>query len=142
VSSDMRTNRPLLGLVPQNVSGALLLVSTIAVLSGALMHISGGEAFAGAETQTMEAGQTFRDCSECPEMVVIPAGSFAMSSSAAETAHELASMQSDETEFNRRSLEWEHPQHSVSVARVIGVKVNLAAVCLRALYGGGGAATA
>ena len=30
-------------------------------------------------------GATFRDCAECPEMVVIPAGSFMMGSPANET---------------------------------------------------------
>jgi formylglycine-generating enzyme required for sulfatase activity len=92
-------------------------IAVVAALIGGLMLISGGEAVAGADTKTLQAGQTFRDCSDCPEMVVIPAGSFVMGSPAEETARELASMQSDESEFNKRSLEWEHPQHSVSIAR-------------------------
>jgi formylglycine-generating enzyme required for sulfatase activity len=94
----------------------LRLISATAALIGGLILFY-GRAVAGAEAQSLEPGHTFRDCSECPEMVVIPAGSFVMGSSAAETARELVSMQSDESEFNRRSLEWEHPQHSVSIAQ-------------------------
>jgi|ERR1700735_4027834 formylglycine-generating enzyme required for sulfatase activity len=40
---------------------------------------------AGAGEQPLEPGQlSFKDCAECPEMVVIPAGSFAMGSPHAE----------------------------------------------------------
>jgi len=37
---------------------------------------------AAAQTATMrdEPGQSFRDCADCPEMVVVPAGSFMMGS--------------------------------------------------------------
>jgi len=35
-------------------------------------------------TQVPPPGQTFRDCAECPEMVVIPSGSFTMGSPASE----------------------------------------------------------
>lgn len=45
-------------------------------------------------------GETFRDCVECPEMVVIPAGTFVMGSPASETG--------------RRALEG--PRRSVSIA--------------------------
>ena len=36
------------------------------------------------ETRRLKAGETFRDCTECPQMVVIPAGSFTMGSPASE----------------------------------------------------------
>ena len=37
-----------------------------------------------AADSTREAGATFRDCEGCPEMIVIPAGSFVMGTPAAE----------------------------------------------------------
>ena len=49
-----------------------------------------------AEQEAMRPGRVFRDCDECPEMVVIPAGSFTMGSPAS----------SDEV-----------PQHLVTIAR-------------------------
>ena len=48
-----------------------------------------------------KAGDTFKDCPECPEMVVIPAGSFTMGSPANEKEH----------------FEQEGPQHSVRIPR-------------------------
>lgn len=39
-----------------------------------------------AADSTREAGATFRDCEGCPEMIVIPAGSFVMGTPAAERA--------------------------------------------------------
>ena len=47
------------------------------------------------------AGGSFADCEECPEMIVVPAGSFTMGS--------------PETEPGRNS--WEGPQHVVTFAR-------------------------
>src|SRR5688572_6873731 len=39
-----------------------------------------------AAESAREAGATFRDCDGCPEMIVIPAGSFVMGTAAAERA--------------------------------------------------------
>jgi hypothetical protein len=44
----------------------------IAVLVIAL----GGAAVAGPESPATQASQTFRDCSDCPETVAVPAGTF------------------------------------------------------------------
>ncbi|MEF8750974.1 MAG: SUMF1/EgtB/PvdO family nonheme iron enzyme [Candidatus Accumulibacter necessarius] len=54
---------------------------------------------------TKTAGQVFRDCDECPEMVVIPAGSLLMGSPAAEKG--------------RR--DWEGPQHKVTLPQAFAV---------------------
>ncbi len=51
--------------------------------------------------QRLKPGETFRDCAECPEMVVIPAGSFTMGSPA-----------SEEERFAT-----EGPRHIVTIAR-------------------------
>ena len=38
---------------------------------------------------TMEPGAVFKDCETCPEMVVIPAGSFKMGGSDEKPVHEV-----------------------------------------------------
>jgi formylglycine-generating enzyme required for sulfatase activity/uncharacterized caspase-like protein len=58
---------------------------------------------------TLQAGQMFKDCDACPQMVVIPAGSFTMGSSPAEQA--LAKS----TGVPDNILNRENPQHAVSV---------------------------
>ena len=60
--------------------------------------------------QAPQAGSTFKDCADCPEMVVIPAGSFTMGSSAAEQA--LANEAGAAKDLTDR----ENPQHTVRVA--------------------------
>jgi formylglycine-generating enzyme required for sulfatase activity len=59
--------------------------------------------YAGQESQP--AGHVFRDCDQCPEMVVVPAGSFMMGS--------------HETEAGRSSAEG--PQHRVTLAQPFAV---------------------
>src|ERR1700724_666518 len=49
--------------------------------------------------------RTFRDCSDCPEMVVVPAGSFMMGSAAKEPGHS----------------ENEQPQHKVTIADPLAI---------------------
>ncbi len=73
---------------------------------------------AGADQSPPQVGQVFRDCSDCPEMVVIPPGSFLMGSSDEETARDLEAISpSDEREFAQRYLRYEHPQHEVRFER-------------------------
>jgi formylglycine-generating enzyme required for sulfatase activity len=55
------------------------------------------------------AGRVFRDCAECPEMVVIPAGKFTMGSSAAEKSWAVSHGATPE------SVSDEAPQHTVSL---------------------------
>ncbi len=63
------------------------------------------------EAKGPQVGQVFKDCAECPAMVVLPAGSFMMGSSAAE--QELANAGGAPKGLTSR----ESPQHSVSIAR-------------------------
>ena len=61
---------------------------------------------ARAGEQPLEPGQSsFKDCADCPEMVVIPAGSFAMGSPQAEPGRQLT----------------EAPQHDVTIAMPFAV---------------------
>jgi formylglycine-generating enzyme required for sulfatase activity len=55
------------------------------------------------------AGEVFRDCAECPEMVKIPAGSFSMGSSAAEKSWAVSQGATP------GSVSDEAPQHNVSL---------------------------
>jgi formylglycine-generating enzyme required for sulfatase activity len=50
----------------------------------------GIEARVGSEKRCLKPGDTFRDCPECPEMVVVPAGRFTMGSPASEPEREPA----------------------------------------------------
>lgn len=56
-----------------------------------------------------KAGQSFRDCPECPEMVVIPSGSFMMGSPKTE-------VDKDDKHSDRES-----PQHKVTIAKAFAV---------------------
>jgi formylglycine-generating enzyme required for sulfatase activity/pimeloyl-ACP methyl ester carboxylesterase len=66
-------------------------------------------ASATAPSTTRPAGSVFRDCAECPEMVVIPAGKFTMGSSDAAKAFAMTLGASP------RAIADESPEHSVSV---------------------------
>jgi len=58
---------------------------------------------------TPTAGQTIKDCAECPELLVIPAGNFTMGSSAQEQA------QANTAGLEKKFTDRESPQHSVSL---------------------------
>ena len=66
-------------------------------------------------------GQIFRDCSDCPEMVVIPAGSFLMGASDEETARDIEAIKLNDdarhtqVTFAEKDFKSEHPQHRVSI---------------------------
>ena len=77
---------------------------SLTLLVAALVAALDVAASAGAEGQGLQAGKIFRDCSDCPEMVVVPEGSFLMGSSAADTKRVLETLPSDENEGNRHSL--------------------------------------
>ncbi len=59
-----------------------------------------------------EPGQVLRDCADCPEMVVVPSGSFIMGSTASETAREGTP---------ERDAANEKPQHRVTIAKTFVV---------------------
>src|ERR1700722_11512828 len=64
-----------------------------------LLIAFGSAAVAGSETDRAQSEQTFRDCSDCPEMAVVPAGTFLMGSSLADTARDLEAVSRDETSY-------------------------------------------
>ena len=65
----------------------------------------GVETLVSNETQCLKPMDSFRDCADCPEMVVVPAGSFMMGS--------------PKTEEGR--FEMEDPQHDVTISRPFAV---------------------
>ena len=92
--------------VPQTVESSLLFVIVAALLMGSVLPVTIPKRAHGSRTA---AGYVFRDCPNCPEMVVIPAGTFTMGSSEAEklwavTHGATAGSVSDEA-----------PQHKVSL---------------------------
>jgi formylglycine-generating enzyme required for sulfatase activity len=78
------------------------------LILSAIVLILAGQASAqpAVGTHDRQPGQVFRDCTDCPEMVVIPAGSFVMGSTEGETSREKAP---DDV------AKWEKPQHRVNV---------------------------
>lgn len=83
--------------------GSILLISTL--LSACVTNsvaMSGGRA--GVATAIPKPGGAFKECLHCPEMVVIPAGSFVMGTA--------------ETEPHHRASE---RQHSVTIAKPFAV---------------------
>ena len=68
--------------------------------------------FGSAAAADRPVGEIFRDCPECPEMVVVPAGRFVMGSATAETAREKV--------FDRFAI-LERPQHEVAIAHPFAV---------------------
>jgi formylglycine-generating enzyme required for sulfatase activity len=100
----------------------LMLNNWIATFIAAFAIALGGVAVAAPESPAAQASETFRDCSDCPEMVAVPAGTFLMGSSAAETARDLDStMPRDDIPIVRGYLAMEHPQHAVNIGRSVAL---------------------
>lgn len=72
----------------------ILLVALTIVVSSTLLSGDVAHAESIVDTSALSSGHVFRDCPNCPEMVVIPAGSFKMGSS---------------------SDSWSTPEHDVSI---------------------------
>ena len=83
------------------VSALLLL----AAFSAPVRAQERAEALAHERERALKPADTFRECDGCPEMVVVPAGSFTMGS--------------PESEKGRNT--WEGPQHVVTIARPFAV---------------------
>ena len=64
------------------------------------------------QAEAQQPGAKFKDCRDCPEMVVVPAGSFTMGSSDAETIGECM-----EPDARRR----EQPARTVTLARPFAI---------------------
>ena len=69
------------------------------------LELCSGESAASAAHSLGRGGRSFRDCDECPEMVVLPAGSFTMGSPASEPKH----------------LDQEGPLHRVTIHHTLAV---------------------
>jgi formylglycine-generating enzyme required for sulfatase activity len=69
-----------------------------------------------AETPNSTPGTVFRDCPDCPEMVIIPAGDFMMGSSPEEAQRDLAAAPKSDYSAREAVLQ-EQPQHKVTIAR-------------------------
>jgi formylglycine-generating enzyme required for sulfatase activity len=93
----------------------------VIVFVAALVAVLDVANVASSEERGIQPGQIFRDCSDCPEMVVVPAGSFLMGSSEADTKRVLETVPFYETQFTRGHLLQEQPQHSVTIPRAVGM---------------------
>ena len=95
----------------------------------AVMTISIAAASVGPTTaQINQAPQAFRDCSDCPEMVVVPAGSFLMGASEDENKTVYEMKFSELSRFPNalvqkyiKPLLSEQPQHSVTISHAFGM---------------------
>jgi formylglycine-generating enzyme required for sulfatase activity len=66
-------------------------------------------------------GSTFRDCPDCPEMVVIPPGGFLMGSDPDEMSRDLKTMSFLDEWLAHRDLAETRPQHSVAIGRTFAM---------------------
>lgn len=83
-----------------------LFVATACALAGrALAQDAANAPLTAAQEQALKPGDTFQECSHCPLMIVLPAGSFTMGSPASEPGRDAN----------------EGPQHRVTMARPFAV---------------------
>jgi formylglycine-generating enzyme required for sulfatase activity len=100
--------------------------SWIAVLLALLSIVPCCVDVALSEEQAVQAGQTFRDCADCPELVVIPAGSFLMGSSSEVMARDLKdATKYEKPSFVKTDLDLESPQHPVSIDAALAIGKHL-----------------
>ena len=77
---------------------ALVIACVLATVLGAMPGHAETAPLSAAEERALKPKDSFKDCAQCPEMVVVPAGSFTMGS--------------PDTEEGR--IEEEGPQHRVT----------------------------
>jgi formylglycine-generating enzyme required for sulfatase activity len=109
-----------------------LLKHRIAALVVAAIICAGWASHGWAEIKAVNAGQSFRECSECPAMVMVPAGKFNMGLSPAEGAQLINSVSAHASVFDRflpwtrgamvrSSVDQEQPQHRVTIAEPFAI---------------------
>jgi formylglycine-generating enzyme required for sulfatase activity len=84
-----------------SIIAAIVLAPMLGIMPGHAQTPVGSR----AEERALKPKDTFRECNHCPEMMVVPAGSFAMGSPAGE----------------ERGYNFEGPQHQVKFARPFAV---------------------
>jgi formylglycine-generating enzyme required for sulfatase activity len=93
----------------------------LAISSILLCRTAAGDKAAGGD-EAVQIGQTFRDCSDCPQMVVIPIGDFLMGASDEETERDVdAASPANERGYARSIMSQEHPEHPVSIERPFAI---------------------
>jgi formylglycine-generating enzyme required for sulfatase activity len=95
-----------LGKSPRSQNKRWLIVVVVLLLAAAWLLTSGTP----DKPAPPLSGQTLpKDCTDCPEMVVVPAGSFTMGSRAQERAQDNAAG------LNKKTIDQEIPEHSVRI---------------------------
>jgi formylglycine-generating enzyme required for sulfatase activity len=83
----------------------VLFISAVSLLIWIFNAAARAQMLSPEREQALKPGDTFQECDICPEMVVVPAGSFTMGS--------------PDSEKGRNT--WEGPQHDVTFARAFAV---------------------
>ena len=99
------------------IGGALATLASPALAqapAGALAAKRAASPLTAEEERALKPGDSFKECSECPEMVVVPAGSFTMGSSPSEIA-------ALEKQYPGNRFDIEGPQRRVTIARPFAV---------------------
>jgi formylglycine-generating enzyme required for sulfatase activity len=96
----------------RRVSPLLLLVAAIGVLAaGVAAAVLFSQSDARRTSSGRPPGEVFRDCADCPEMVVVPAGRFMMGAA------------DHEKSIFAQWIPWERPVHEVRFAKPFAVSI-------------------
>lgn len=97
----------------------VLIASVLIAAMFAHAGCRGVEAQVGDDWRCLSPKDTFRDCKDCPEMLVVPTGSFVMGASPAEIAALAIQFRTDSVFLEE--LPKEGPQRKVTIARPFAV---------------------